>query len=62
MALWGNLNQPVNANSTTNTETTNGAIIGVGSRVDWGEDNTFIVVSASNVNFGNVSSWFKSFS
>jgi hypothetical protein len=55
MAQWGASNLPIIANSSTTEETTNGAIIGVGSRVDWGKDNTSIVISAANVNFGNTS-------
>lgn len=55
MAQWGASNLPIIANSSTTEETTNGAIIGVGSRVDWGKDNTSIVVTAANVNFGNTS-------
>ena len=60
MAQWGVVNGPVNINATSTAETTNGAIIGVGSRVDWGKDNTSIVVTAANVDFGNNSPGSKS--
>lgn len=59
MSLWGNNNQSVTVTNTTTRETSSGAPIGAAANARWGRDNTSIVVTASNVNFGNTSSGSK---
>ena len=55
MPLWGKLNQPVTANSTTTHETTQGAPMGVYALVD-GKKGTNTVPMTPNSAFGNTSS------